>query len=142
MAKYPGFIGPSYTSQSKIACDDRTVNWYPAKIESGTGTAEWVFDPAPGFRFLKLTGSPGPCRGLMQTNGNIFAVFGPNVIRFSGAWDGTETVMFAGLGERLELTHKASDRGIFARGALRAAQWVVTRPPGVYDMQDVLGLKA
>lgn len=54
---------------------------------------------------------------------------------------GDHTVIFAALGERLELSHKASDRGIFARGALRAAQWVATKPPGVYDMQDVLGLK-
>jgi 4-hydroxy-tetrahydrodipicolinate reductase len=54
---------------------------------------------------------------------------------------GDHTVMFAALGERLEHTHKASDRGIFARGALRAAQWVVAQPPGIYDMQDVLGLK-
>jgi 4-hydroxy-tetrahydrodipicolinate reductase len=54
---------------------------------------------------------------------------------------GDHTVLFAALGERVELTHKASDRGIFARGALRAAQWVVTQPSGVYDMQDVLGLK-
>jgi 4-hydroxy-tetrahydrodipicolinate reductase len=54
---------------------------------------------------------------------------------------GDHTVIFAALGERLELTHKAGDRAIFARGALRAAQWVATRPPGVYDMQDVLGLK-
>lgn len=54
---------------------------------------------------------------------------------------GDHTVMFAALGERVELTHKAGDRGIFARGALRAAQWVVTQQPGVYDMQDVLGLK-
>ncbi|HSY54187.1 MAG TPA: 4-hydroxy-tetrahydrodipicolinate reductase [Opitutaceae bacterium] len=54
---------------------------------------------------------------------------------------GDHTVIFASLGERLELTHKASDRSIFARGALRAAQWVVQQQPGVYDMQDVLGLK-
>lgn len=53
---------------------------------------------------------------------------------------GDHTVMFAALGERVELTHKAGDRGIFARGALRAAHWVVAQPPGVYDMQDVLGL--
>ncbi len=53
---------------------------------------------------------------------------------------GDHTVMFAALGERVELTHKASDRAIFARGALRAAQWVNGRQPGVYDMQDVLGL--
>ena len=54
---------------------------------------------------------------------------------------GDHTVIFASLGERLELTHKASDRAIFARGALRAAQWVVGQKPGVYDMQDVLGLR-
>ena len=54
---------------------------------------------------------------------------------------GDHTVIFAALGERIELTHKASDRAIFARGALSAAAWVVGRPPGVYDMQDVLDLK-
>jgi len=53
---------------------------------------------------------------------------------------GDHTVIFAALGERIELTHKASDRAIFARGALRAAQWIRGRLPGVYDMQDVLGL--
>lgn len=54
---------------------------------------------------------------------------------------GDHTVLFAALGERVELTHKASDRGIFARGAIRAAHWVAAQPAGVYDMQDVLGLK-
>lgn len=54
---------------------------------------------------------------------------------------GDHTVMFATLGERFELTHKATDRSIFAKGAVRAAQWIVDRAPGVYDMQDVLGLK-
>ncbi|MCX8154860.1 MAG: 4-hydroxy-tetrahydrodipicolinate reductase [Verrucomicrobiae bacterium] len=54
---------------------------------------------------------------------------------------GDHTVIFATPGERLELTHKASSRETFAQGALRAAQWLIGRPPGVYDMQDVLGLK-
>ena len=54
---------------------------------------------------------------------------------------GDHTVIFASPGERLELTHKAGDRAIFAQGALRAAQWVVKQPSGLYDMQDVLGLK-
>ena len=54
---------------------------------------------------------------------------------------GDHTVIFAALGERLEFTHKASDRAIVARGALRAAHWVVSQPAGVYDMQDVLGLR-
>jgi 4-hydroxy-tetrahydrodipicolinate reductase len=54
---------------------------------------------------------------------------------------GDHTVMFAGLGERVELTHKASSRETFANGALRAAAWVVRQRAGLYDMQDVLGLK-
>ena len=49
-------------------------------------------------------------------------------------------VMFAGDGERLELTHRAGGREIFARGAVRAALWAVGRKPGLYSMQDVLGL--
>jgi 4-hydroxy-tetrahydrodipicolinate reductase len=54
---------------------------------------------------------------------------------------GDHTVIFATAGERLELTHKASSRETFASGALRAAQWIIGKAPGVYDMQDVLGLK-
>jgi 4-hydroxy-tetrahydrodipicolinate reductase len=54
---------------------------------------------------------------------------------------GDHTVIFAANGERLELTHKASTRETFASGALRAAQWVVGKNPGIYDMQDVLGLR-
>jgi 4-hydroxy-tetrahydrodipicolinate reductase len=52
---------------------------------------------------------------------------------------GDHTIIFAGQGERLELTHRASSREIFARGALRAARWVVDQPPGLYRMEDVLG---
>jgi 4-hydroxy-tetrahydrodipicolinate reductase len=54
---------------------------------------------------------------------------------------GDHTVMFAAQGERVELSHKASSRETFANGALRAAGWVIGRPPGIYDMQDVLGLR-
>jgi 4-hydroxy-tetrahydrodipicolinate reductase len=54
---------------------------------------------------------------------------------------GDHTVMFAGIGERLELTHRATSRENFARGAVLAAQWVVGKNPGVYSMKDVLGLK-
>jgi 4-hydroxy-tetrahydrodipicolinate reductase len=54
---------------------------------------------------------------------------------------GDHTVIFANAGERLELTHKASSRDTFANGALRAALWVVKQKPGLYYMQDVLGLK-
>jgi 4-hydroxy-tetrahydrodipicolinate reductase len=54
---------------------------------------------------------------------------------------GEHTVIFGGMGERLELIHRAHSRDNFARGAIRAAFWVVGRENGIYDMQDVLGLK-
>jgi 4-hydroxy-tetrahydrodipicolinate reductase len=54
---------------------------------------------------------------------------------------GDHTVLFAGLGERVELTHKASSRLTFAQGAVRAAHWLQVRKAGLYDMQDVLGLR-
>ncbi|SHL09943.1 4-hydroxy-tetrahydrodipicolinate reductase [Phytopseudomonas punonensis] len=54
---------------------------------------------------------------------------------------GDHTVLFAADGERVEITHKASSRMTFAKGAVRAASWLRERPAGLYDMQDVLGLK-
>ena len=53
---------------------------------------------------------------------------------------GEHTVIFAGEGERIELTHRATDRGIFARGAVKAALWGRGKPPGLYSMADVLGI--
>lgn len=69
-----------------------------------------------------------------RTEVGVHALRGGDVV-------GDHTIVFAGLGERLELAHRASNRAIFARGALRAAGWITSRPPGVYDMQDVLGLR-
>jgi 4-hydroxy-tetrahydrodipicolinate reductase len=65
---------------------------------------------------------------------------GMQVIR-AGDIIGDHAVLFGGLGERIEVTHRVQSRDTFARGALRAAQWVVAQGPGLYDMQDVLGLK-
>ncbi len=59
----------------------------------------------------------------------------------AGDITGEHTVMFGGIGERLELIHRAHNRDNFARGAVRAATWVVGQSPGLYDMQDVLGLR-
>jgi len=53
---------------------------------------------------------------------------------------GEHAVIFNGPAERLERTHRAASREIFARGALRAAKWIIGKPPGLYSMQDVLGL--
>jgi 4-hydroxy-tetrahydrodipicolinate reductase len=60
----------------------------------------------------------------------------------AGDITGEHTLMLGGIGERIELTHRAHNRDNFARGAARAARWVVDQPPGLYDMQDVLGLRA
>jgi 4-hydroxy-tetrahydrodipicolinate reductase len=65
---------------------------------------------------------------------------GMQVIR-AGDIIGEHTVLFGGIGERLEVTHRAQSRDNFARGAIRAALWVMNQPNGLYDMQDVLGLK-
>jgi 4-hydroxy-tetrahydrodipicolinate reductase len=54
---------------------------------------------------------------------------------------GEHTVLFGGMGERIEVTHRAHTRDTFAQGAVRAAKWVVNQKPGLYDMGDVLGLK-
>ena len=65
---------------------------------------------------------------------------GIQVIR-AGDIVGEHTVLFGGMGERLEITHRAHNRDTFARGAVRAARWVASQSPGLYDMLDVLGLK-
>ncbi len=69
----------------------------------------------------------------------------PSTIGFStirgGDIVGDHTVLFAGTGERIEITHKASSRATFALGALRAGRFLQEHPAGLYDMQDVLGLK-
>jgi len=58
-----------------------------------------------------------------------------------GSGVGDHTVMFAGPSERIELSHRAESRDIFARGAVRAALWAMDKKPGLYSMNDVLGLE-
>ncbi len=96
MKVFPGFIGPSYTSQSKIACDDRAVNWIPAKIESGTGPATYVFDPAPGFSEFADTGSDVG-RGAFTLNGVSYAVFDDDLFQLPIFQGGTPTLLASGL---------------------------------------------
>jgi len=108
------------------------------KKDAPSGTAERLLEIIREERKLGADairhGRHGITGARKPTEVGMHALRGGDVV-------GDHTVMFAALGERIELTHKASDRAIFARGALRAAQWVVTQSPGIYDMQDVLGLK-
>ena len=108
------------------------------KKDAPSGTAARLLDIILEERKLASSalrhGRQGITGERTPTEVGVHALRGGDVV-------GDHTVMYAALGERLELTHKASDRGIFARGALRAAEWVAGQRPGVYDMQDVLGLK-
>ena len=79
-------------------------------------------------------GRVGDVGARPATEIGIHAVRGGDIV-------GEHTVMFCGEGERVEITHKASSRQTFARGALRALRWAHGREPGFYDMQDVLGLR-
>ncbi len=109
-----------------------------AKRDAPSGTALRLGEAIAAARGERLAehalyerhGDPGP-----RPDGAI----GFAVVR-GGDTVGEHTVLFAGDGERIELTHRATDRMIFARGALRAASWIVGRAPGLYRMQDVLGL--
>jgi 4-hydroxy-tetrahydrodipicolinate reductase len=82
--------------------------------------------------------------GTAKTLGEILKQAGKSDVPIESIREGDvvgeHTVIFVGPEERLELTHRAGSREIFARGALRAAEWVVGKPAGLYSMQDVLGL--
>jgi 4-hydroxy-tetrahydrodipicolinate reductase len=103
---------------------------------------------APSGTALKLGEIIAAARGRTLEQTAVYDRHGANQPRVPGsigfsvvrAGDivGEHTVVFAGAGERLELTHRATDRDVFARGALRAAEWLAGRGPGTYGMQDVL----
>ena len=105
---------------------------------------------APSGTALALGEAVAEARGVELKQVAVFDRHGANEPRRDGqigfsvvrAGDivGEHTVTFAVAGERVEITHRASDRITFARGALRAAEWLIGRPPGLYSMNDVLGL--
>lgn len=109
------------------------------KVDAPSGTALRLGEVAAAARGAQLQeaavydrhGTPGERR----TGALGFAVArGGDVV-------GDHTVFFAGTGERLEVTHRAASRTTYAQGAMRAARFLMGKPPGLYDMQDVLGLE-
>ncbi len=110
------------------------------KIDAPSGTALALGEAAAKGRGVALADVADRGRdgvtGARKTGAIGFAALrGGDVV-------GDHSVVFAGLGERIELTHKASDRAIYARGAVHAARWLEGRAAGLYDMADVLGLKS
>lgn len=108
------------------------------KKDSPSGTARRLVEILAEVRGLSYDsdvrhGREGMVGERTPTEIGLHAVRGGDVV-------GDHTVIYANVGERVELTHKASSRDTFAKGALRAAKWAHGRSPGLYDMQDVLGL--
>ena len=109
------------------------------KKDAPSGTAKMLAQTLAEVRGLQynddvMHGRFGDVGARTQNEIGMHAIRGGDVV-------GDHTVIFAALGERVELTHKASSRDIFARGALRACSWAHGKPAGLYDMRDVLGLK-
>jgi 4-hydroxy-tetrahydrodipicolinate reductase len=109
------------------------------KKDSPSGTARRLAEILAEVRELDydknvMHGREGMVGERQKTEIGMHAVRGGDVV-------GDHTVIYANVGERVELTHKASSRDTFAKGALRAARWAQGQKPGLYDMQDVLGLK-
>jgi 4-hydroxy-tetrahydrodipicolinate reductase len=109
------------------------------KRDAPSGTAKTLAEILAGIRKQQLErvarhGREGIVGERTNEEIGIHSVRGGDVV-------GDHTVIFAGAGERVELTHKASSRDTFANGALRAARWVVNQKPGLYTMENVLGLQ-
>ena len=109
------------------------------KKDAPSGTAKRLVEILAEARDLTYNnnarhGRQGIVGERTDTEIGVHAIRGGDVV-------GDHTVIYAAQGERLELTHKASSRETFATGALRASLWAHGKPPGLYDMQDVLGLK-
>jgi 4-hydroxy-tetrahydrodipicolinate reductase len=109
------------------------------KRDAPSGTALRLYEA-----LTEATGRDPETTGRFQRHGDIgprtATEIGMQTIR-GGDVVGDHTVFFLGMGERVEITHRASSRDTFARGAVRAALWLAKRSPGLYDMRDVLGLK-
>jgi 4-hydroxy-tetrahydrodipicolinate reductase len=108
------------------------------KIDAPSGTALLLGQAATEGRKVSLKDKKVAVRD------GVTGARAPGTIGFAtlrgGSVIGEHSVIFAGQGERIEISHRAEDRGLFARGAIRAALWARGRKPGLYGMDDVLGL--
>lgn len=111
---------------------------HKAKIDAPSGTAFMLGEAAAAGRKVALKEHSARGRDGI-TGARRSGDIGFASLR-GGTVTGDHTVIFAGPYERIELTHKAEDRMIFAQGALKAAMWAHGKPPGLYSMADVLGL--
>lgn len=108
------------------------------KVDAPSGTALRIADEIASAKSLVrdaalVHGRSGQVGARKKSELGIHAVRAGDVV-------GDHSVLFAGADEQIEISHRAQSRDLFARGAVRAALWVQGRPPGIYDMADVLGI--
>jgi 4-hydroxy-tetrahydrodipicolinate reductase len=111
---------------------------HAAKVDAPSGTALRIAEAIREGRGLRERHLVLTREG--ETGARPRGVIGVQTLR-GGDNPGEHTVMFVGRGERIELVHRSATRDHFAQGALRAAAWLLDRPPGLYDMEQVLGLR-
>jgi 4-hydroxy-tetrahydrodipicolinate reductase len=108
------------------------------KVDAPSGTALMLGEAAAGGRGVALndvrdSGRDGMTGARKRGDIGFTAIRGGDIV-------GDHDVLFAAMGEQITLRHRATDRAVFARGALKAALWGQDKAPGEYDMMDVLGL--
>jgi len=108
------------------------------KVDAPSGTALALGEAAAAGRNVDLDSASVRVRDG-HTGPRQRGTIGFATLR-GGDVTGEHSVIFAGTGERVEITHKASSRQVFAEGAVRAARWTFGKPPGLYGMRDVLGI--
>lgn len=108
------------------------------KKDAPSGTAirirDIIMEREPNRNWTPVTGREGMVGERQPDEIGVLSVRGGDIV-------GEHTVLFSGMGERVEIIHRAYSRENFARGALAAAKWIINNPVGVYDMRDVLGLR-
>jgi len=117
-----------------------TLFWATQKVAEIIGN-DWEAEVVETHHIAKKDAPSGTAKRLQEILRQVRGKEAPSHALRLGDVVGDHTVTFGTVGERLELTHRASSRETFARGALRAAKWAVKQKPGLYDMQDVLGLR-
>jgi 4-hydroxy-tetrahydrodipicolinate reductase len=124
-------LGPDYDTEIVEMHHNR-------KKDAPSGTAlrlkEVITNTDQSRAWIEVTGRQGIVGERRPNEIGVLAVRAGDIV-------GEHTVYFVGSGERVEITHRAYSRDNFARGALAAAKWIVGRPEGIYDMNDVLGLR-
>jgi 4-hydroxy-tetrahydrodipicolinate reductase len=117
-----------------------TLFWMTQKVAEIVGP-DWEAEVVETHHTAKKDAPSGTAKRLQEVLKQVRGKEAPAHALRVGDVVGDHTVTFGTAGERIELTHRASSRETFARGALRAAKWAVKQQPGLYDMQDVLGLR-